>query len=263
VKKKPKGPKILFLDIETAPVLAWVWGLFDQNVALSQIERDWSILSYAAKWADSNKILYKDLRGRKNVEDDTPLLKDLWKLMDLADIIIYQNGRSFDRKKINARFVLNGMKPPSSFRDIDTYRLAQRHFGFTSHKLEYMTDKLCTKYKKLKNSGFELWKRCMKGDISAWEEMRKYNVRDVQSLEELYKKLAPWGTNINFDAYTDELLSVCSCGANNKATKNGFAYTNSAKYQRYKCGNCGSETRGKQNLLDKEKRGSMRPVVSR
>ncbi len=31
--------KILVLDIETAPIVAHVWGLFDQNIGLNQIKR--------------------------------------------------------------------------------------------------------------------------------------------------------------------------------------------------------------------------------
>jgi uncharacterized protein YprB with RNaseH-like and TPR domain len=257
VKKKPKGPKVLYIDIETRPLLAWCWGLWDQNIGLNQIEKDWSILSYAAKWADSDKVLYKDLRGVKDTENDTKLLKDIWKLLDLADVVIYQNGRRFDKKKINARFIMNDMKPPSSFKDIDTYCIAQKYFGFTSHKLEYMTDKLCTKYKKLKNSGFELWKRCMKGDTSAWKEMEKYNKHDVLSLEELYSKLRPWDTSVNFNMYHDELLNKCTCGTDKPPQKNGYAYTKTCKYQRYKCVDCGVETRGRKNLLDKDKSTSL------
>ena len=34
------GPKILIVDIETAPIVAQVWGLFDQNVGLNQIAQD-------------------------------------------------------------------------------------------------------------------------------------------------------------------------------------------------------------------------------
>ena len=59
------------------------------------------------------------------------------------------NRKAVDNKKLNARFMLNGMQPPSSFRNIDTKILAKRYFGFTSNKLAYLTDKLCKKYKKL------------------------------------------------------------------------------------------------------------------
>src|ERR1700676_4487680 len=125
-----KKPKILLLDIETIPILAYVWGLWENNVGLSQIERDWSILSWSAKWLDSNKIMYQDQRNVKDISNDKKLLQGIWNLIDQADILITQNGKSFDIKKLNARFIMNGMKPPSGFKHIDTKRLANKYFAF-------------------------------------------------------------------------------------------------------------------------------------
>lgn len=255
-------PKILLLDIETAPILGYVWGLWENNLGLNQIKSDWHILAWAAKWLEDpvSKIMYQDQRKAKNIEDDKQLLKGIWKLIDDADIIITQNGVSFDIKKLNARFVLNGMPPPSSFKHVDTKRIASKKFAFTSNKLEYMTNKLCTKYKKLKHnkfSGFELWSECLKGNLEAWNEMEKYNKYDVLSLEELYLKLQPWDNSINFNLYTDDLTKVCACGSTS-FKKNGYKYTSVGKYQRYSCLSCGSEAKDRNNLFSKEKKASLK-----
>src|SRR5688572_13848342 len=45
-----RSPRILFFDIETAPIQAYIWGTFDQTVGLNQIIEDWFVLSYAAKF---------------------------------------------------------------------------------------------------------------------------------------------------------------------------------------------------------------------
>jgi hypothetical protein len=254
------GPKILLLDIETSPIIAHVWGLWDQTVSLNQIKMDWHVLSWSAKWLHSREVMYQDQRKAKNIEDDKELLKGIWKLLDQADIIITQNGRAFDQKRLNARFILNGMKPPSSYKHIDTKQIASRHFGFTSNKLEYLTSKLCTKHKKLKSKkfqGFELWKACMAGNVDAWEEMKRYNIRDVLSLEELYKKLAPWDNSINFAVYYDREIDICSCGSKS-FNKNGYAYTSLGKFQRYACASCGAESRSATNEFSKEKRASLK-----
>ena len=133
-------PKILIYDIETAPILGYVWGLWQNNVGLNQIESDWYALSWSAKWLGSpeDEVMYMDQRHAKNIEDDSKMLKDIWKLLDEADIVITQNGKKFDQKKLNARFIMHGMKPPNSYRHIDTLQIAKRVFGFTSNKLEYM-----------------------------------------------------------------------------------------------------------------------------
>lgn len=271
-KKDNSGPNILIYDIETAPMLSYVWGLYDQNIGLNQIEKDWHILAWAAKWltskdgttyGPSKKIMYMDQRNEKNIENDKKLLRGIWKLLDKADIVVTQNGKKFDEKRLNARFILNEMQPPSSYKHIDTLQIARSRFDFTSKKLAYMSDKLNTKYKKLshgKYPGFELWRACLKGDKAAWKEMEEYNRYDVLSLEELYLTLQPWarGANhVNFDLYRDTEEVTCACGSTD-FRKNGYAYTSMGKFQRYACKKCGAELRDRKNMLSKDKRKSLK-----
>lgn len=261
--KKQIGPKTLLIDIETAPLLVSAWGLFDQNIALNQIEEDWSILSYAAKWLDSpdKDIIYEDNRKAKNKRNDSKLLPGIWELLDQADVVVGHNSKRFDVKKLNARFIQNGLKPPSSYKQTDTLSLARKSFAFTSNKLEHLSDKLCKKYKKLKHKkfpGFDLWKECLKGNNKAWEEMEKYNKQDVLALQDLYKELLPWGdTSVNFNAYHDGVTNYCRCGSS-KFHKNGFHFTSRGKYQRYKCIKCSSEMKDSKNLFSKEKKSSLK-----
>lgn len=254
-------------DIETAPLISYCWGLWDQNVSLEQIKKDWHILSWSAKWLNDkpNKIMYMDQRNAKNIEDDSKILKVLWKLLDAADIVITQNGKAFDHKKLNARFILQGMQPPSTYKHIDTMLIAKKHFAFTSNKLQYMSDKLCTKYKKLKPTkfpGFAMWLECLGGNKEAWKEMEKYNKYDVLALEELYFKLIPWDNTINFDIYRDDEEIICTCGSKS-FTKNGYAYMATGKFARFRCNKCGRESRSRVNLLSKDKKQTIRVGTSR
>jgi uncharacterized protein YprB with RNaseH-like and TPR domain len=243
-------------------MLGYIWGLFDNNLGLEQVHKDWYVLSWSAKWlgAPPDQVMYMDQRNEKNIEDDSRILKVIWSLLDEADFIITQNGKKFDVKKLNARFIQHGFPPPSSFRHIDTWQIAKSQFGFTSNKLAYMTDKLCTKYKKLshaKYSGFLLWKECLAGNLEAWAEMEKYNKYDVLSLEELYTKLAPWDRTINLNVYAEDFINRCSCG-NDEFKDSGYHFTNRGKYKKYKCTLCGKEHRDSTNLLSKEKRKGMK-----
>jgi hypothetical protein len=265
---KNKDVKIVVLDIETMPVLAQVWDIWDQNVGLNQIVKDWAILAFAYKElnAPSNEVVYMDNRGAKDLENDSKLLKALWKVMDEADVIIGQNSKAFDVKKINTRFAMNGMKPPSSFKQADTCLMAKKHFAFTSNKLEYLSDKLNTKYKKSSHKkfpGHTLWSQCIKGNKEAWNAMKAYNIFDVLATEELFNKLKAWENPINYDLYTAEgAPNVCSCG-NKRFLKNGYFYSSQGKFQRYKCSECNSETRDKVNLLSKIKKASLKLRVNR
>ena len=266
IQEKKDGPKVLIYDIETSPIEAYVWGLWDNNVGLNQIIKDWEVLSWAAKWlgASEDSVMYMDQREGTCPKNEKEVLEGIWELLNECDIVITQNGKKFDQKKLNARFFAHKMRPPSSYRHIDTLKIAKRVFGFTSNKLAYMTDKFCTKYKKLKHGKFpgqSMWTQCLAGNQEAWEEMEVYNKYDVLSLEELYLKMAAWDNSVNFNCYHDEDYNRCKCG-NSEFEKSGFHYSNAGKYQKMKCTDCGHETRKTENLLDKYKRKRMRRDLS-
>lgn len=255
-------PKVLVLDLELAPLTVYAWGLRDQNIALNAIKEEWFIMSFAAKWlnAPEHEVMYFDIR--ETPKDDSSILGMLWQLLDEADFVLTQNGKKFDTKKANARFIMNGFPPPSSYRQIDTLTIARAKFGFTSNKLEWMTDKLCTKYKKLKHEkyvGLALWTECMNGNMDAWEEMKKYNKHDILSTEELYLKMRSWKAEFNFNVFSESLENKCICGS--VSFRHGVKYTNNAAYGRMNCNDCGAEYTDKStNLLSKLKRASLKEL---
>ena len=253
--------RILFLDIETAPIAANVWRIWQENVGLNQIDKDWHILSYGAKWLGVDGVLYEDQSKAVNIEDDSALLAKLWKLLDEADIVVAHNGRRFDIKKINARMIFAGMKPPSPFKVVDTLEIAKTNFAFTSNRLEYLADKLNSKYKKKSHSdypGFLLWRGVLDGDKKAWAAMREYNEYDVLALEELYLLLRPWDRrHPNVDVYDDDHEEhACPVCGSYHVERRGFTYTNSGKYQRYRCmeDSCGAWSRSRYTMNATAKR---------
>lgn len=273
VSLKSRMPKVLFFDIETSSLLSEHFGLFKVNIGLPQVIRDWSVLSWSAKWMHEDEIMYMDIRDQfdgsaKSIlkqPDDSAMLEAIWKLMDEADILVGQNNVKFDNKKLNARFIQNGMKPYSPVKNIDTLLIAKKHFGFTSNKLAYLTDKLCTKYRKLdhgKFAGMELWLECIKGNQEAWDEMEEYNKYDVLSLEELTMKMVPWSNTIpNLDLYHSTEANLCFCG-NDEWVHAGFAYTGLSKFHVHKCTKCGQHKRDRVNLHSKKKMKSLRMNVT-
>lgn len=246
--------RILTIDIETAPIESYTWGIWEQNVGLDQIKTEWSILAFAAKWIDKKAVIYADTSGRgaAKVRDDKPLVKALWALLDEADIIVAQNGARFDLKKINARLVMHGFGPYSPVRVIDTLLVAKKHFGFTSNKLEwqskYLTDSPKSKHKTF--PGFELWLECLADNPKAWAEMRKYNIQDVISTEKLYLKQRPWiAQHPNLGTYSDRAEASCpKCDSTNVQAR-GFQVLQQGRYQRFHCQSCGGWSRGKTMLI--------------
>lgn len=252
-------PKILLLDIETAPIEAYVWNLGETNVNIDMVKQNTTMFCYAAKWLDKPKI-YFDKVKLDNVRDDYKISKSLKKLVDQADIIIGHNIKKFDRKKSNYRMVVNNLQPTNNaVKIIDTLQIARKYFAFDSNKLEHLANILNLKYKKLKHetfSGNALWIACLNKNKKAWREMEHYNKYDVLVLEEAYKKLIPWDNSINFNVFHDHNENKCSCGSY-VVKKSGFRYTAAGKFQSYMCLTCGKRWQGRTNLLSKIKKRDM------
>jgi hypothetical protein len=74
--------------------------------------------------------------------------------------------------------------------------------------------------------------------------------------------MSAWDASINFQVYNEDSEHTCTCGHTEFRNK-GYAYTSAGKYRRFQCLKCGKETRGKENLLSKEFRKTLRPGTVR
>lgn len=253
-----EGPRILFIDIETSPIMAAVWSLWQNGVGLNQVHGEWYIMSVAWKWLHDNAVGFESTRNTG--EDDTELLRTIWELLDEADIVIAHNGRKFDMKKINARFLLAEFPPPSPYKVVDTLEFAKRHFAFTSNKLDWLSTNLTDAPKDHHDEfpGYMLWKECLAGNPRAWDCMEKYNRQDVVSLEKVYLKLRAWAEgHVNVAAYfEDEKIRCPKCGSTH-IEKVGLTHTQTGQYYRYQCNSCKGFSRSRYTLNSKEKRQAL------
>jgi DNA polymerase elongation subunit (family B) len=234
--------KILAIDIETAPNLVHVWGLWQQNVGIPQIIDSGYVMCWSAKWVGEEEIMFSSIHHDGREE----MLKKVHELLDEADAVIHYNGTKFDIPTLNKEFLLDGLTPPSPVKEIDLLRTARSRFRFPSNKLDYISQALGLG-KKLKHAGHELWIACMNDDPAAWQQMKDYNIQDVVLLEAVYYKLRPWiKGHANFGLYK-ETAQVCpNCGGTHYHRR-GFSFTASCKYQRYQCMDCGTWFRSTKN----------------
>lgn len=224
--------KILLLDIESSPNTAHIWGLWNQNIGISQLMESSYVLCWSAKWLGQDELMYD------SVYDSTPkkMLKQIHKLLDEADAVIHYNGTKFDIPTLNKEFLLNKLGPPAPYKQIDLLKIARNKFKFPSNKLDYVARALGVG-QKIRHPGHELWVRCMNGDHEAWQLMEEYNKHDVRILEEVYYKFLPWITNHpNQGLHTD--IAVCpNCGGTHYQRR-GYAHTKTMTYARYQCQDC-------------------------
>lgn len=186
-------PKLLVMDIETSAALAWVWGIWEQNVI--EVEQDPFMLCFGYQWLGEGKpqvVALPDFPGyQRNKNNDYNLIKILRELLDQADIVLGQNSDAFDIKWFNTRCIIHKIPPPSPFKTIDTLKISRKHFAWLSNKLEFVSKRLGHEGK-MHTGGWLLWKQCIKGDLKAWKRMKSYNKRDVIETVKVYKDYLPW-----------------------------------------------------------------------
>lgn len=261
------GIKILALDIETAPSVAFVWGLFKETIPISRVISPGYTLCFASSWEhEQDNVVFRSLFEH----DMRDMLQTLWDQLNEADVVIHYNGKKFDIPTINREFVKYGFVPPSNYRQIDLYHVVRSNFRFQSNKLDFVAQELGLG-NKVQHKGMELWKDCIEGVelpwgakipehvAESWAVMKEYNEEDTNLLWRLYTKLQPW-----IKAHPNRALwladtgkPVCpTCGSESLQKKGKEYPANVNAYQRYKCTNCGANARGRLAL-----KGTHKPEV--
>jgi DNA polymerase elongation subunit (family B) len=240
--------KILLLDIETSPNLAYVWGLWQQNIGINQIENNGSVLCWSAKWLGEPKVHFASVQKM----DESEMLRRIHVLCERADMIVHYNGKKFDIPVLNREWLKHGFAPPAPSKHLDLYQVCKSKFRFVSNKLDYVSQFLGLG-KKIRHTGHELWTGCMRGDKNSWRAMKEYNVQDVALLETLYRKLRPWIDNHpSLGAFKGEACCP-KCGSGHLQSR-GVMVTSSQQYTRLQCQDCGGWSKRSRGLLPKGER---------
>lgn len=231
--------RILLLDIETAPNLVYSWGLFNQNLSIENVVRASHVLCWGAKWLDEPKKLFDSCQDGNRER----MIRGVHALMGEADAIVHYNGNAFDIPKLNQEIQLFGLTPPSPSKQIDMYRVVKKKFDLPSSKMEFVARYFGYGHK-VKHPGFSLWIGCMNGDPKSWKLMKKYNLGDIDLLEQVYLGLRPWIDNHpNYSLYEgDGPLSCPNCGSKN-VQRRGTEKSKTRTYARFQCRDCGKWSR--------------------
>ena len=236
--------KVLTLDIETAPLEAYVWHMYGDYVSLDQLNAPTRMLSWAAKWEDEDVVTYASERTHTRRD----MVLDIYDLVDEADAIVHYNGTAFDMKHLNREFVEQELDPPSNYKNIDLLRAIKRRFKFPSNKLDYVAGILLGEHK-IDTGGFNLWRRVLDGEAAAWMEMERYNCQDVELTERLYHRIQGWipGHPNRALWIEDQENPHCpNCGSSSVVKRGVERPARVNAYQRYKCNDCGANSRGRE-----------------
>jgi len=223
-------------------MLGHSWDIWKEQGSMKFIIRDWKLACFAAKFLNNPNVITSTLPDfslyKTEPFNDSLIVKKLWKTLHGVDVVVTQNGIKFDIPKANAKFLEYGLTPPPPYKQVDTCQIAKRKFGFSSNKLDDIA-KLLRVGRKIDTGGFELWDRAMRGEQSAWNKMKRYNINDVILLEKIYKKMLPYIDNHpNYAVMSGVGMRCPKCGSF-KIIKQGYGHRVGSIVQRFQCRQCG------------------------
>lgn len=237
VEREKPLDKVLIFDIETLPIIAYVWQVWQEDIGEHKIIKDWCILSWSAKWLHDDKIISDVLTKREALtRNDERITKNLWNLIEDADVVIAHNGKRFDIRKINTRFWKHKLGKPSSYKMIDTLTAVKSQFSL-NHNGQDAIAKFLELEGKL-STAFDLWVGCDTGNTDALAEMQLYNEQDVRLLEQIYLELRSWIPNHpNLNIYQG-VLEGCPICHSTAYEDIGYYYAKNKRYLEHRCNDC-------------------------
>jgi len=181
------GAKTLCIDIETSPIVAYTWGVWQHNIQPAGIIEDRKILCICWKELGKRGVTGKIVGDGVSERD---VVEAFRAAVDDVDILVAHNGDKFDVKHINAKLIEFNLDPLPKLHTVDTLKEVKKIAKFTYNRLDYLCQKLFGVGKQV--TEFDLWKQVMAGDAKACARMMAYCKNDVVLLERLYTTLRPY-----------------------------------------------------------------------
>lgn len=232
--------RILTLDIERLPGLAYAWEPKTRFIPAANWVRWPSLLTVAAKWYGQRSTLFHAVWGEGGREG---MVAAVWELCDRADVIVGYNSVRFDMKHLRSEWLELGMPLPSPWKDADLFTEVRRSLGFESKSLDQVCARLGLPGKTTHYS-IELAEAAAAGNVAAQQKLQRYNVRDVRITEACYDRLRGWLPShpaVTTSADPDG-LRCNQCGSDNLAA-NGWTTAVVQRYALYRCRACGANVR--------------------
>lgn len=232
-------PRILFYDLETTPLKAYVWGLGKQVVRHGQLDDAhdmYQIICITYCWNDNKKAKAITWVGPGH-EDNELMIVEFDELVKAADITIGKNSDRFDVKHINSQRMLNDLDPMpewSKYTD-DLEKQLRKHFYLPSYGLDYISKKLGLGGKD--KMEFQDWIDILeRNDKKKLKKMVTYGKKDVEDTRELWNYLSRH-FEPKFNAGLGSVAPACrNCGSTD-VRPNGTRQSGQTVFQQYFCRN--------------------------
>ncbi len=190
---------ILYFDLEVSKSRYYSYGrkVHGEWLRSADLDKEYYIISWAASYLGSSKVF----SGRVTQEQaqnwtDKEILQPLYDLLSSADIIAGHNVDSFDLKKVNTRFLTNGIPPIIGYdgkkkKTLDSLKIARTNFAFEDNGLDGLCKRFGIKGKDKVTD--EDWQAIVRtGDEKTLQKVDKYCRGDVRNGKELLMIFLPY-----------------------------------------------------------------------
>lgn len=216
--------RILFMDLETGPSLNADFGV---------------VLCMGYKWADDKKVKLITLLDHpgKHYTDDKPLMKEIAKVWNQADVVVTWYGLGHDEPFLITRTLKHRLPPLKEVYHLDLWKTARKRFKLRNNRLVTVSEFFGTS--EHKNAIQEdAWLRVLAGDKKAMRYIADHCRRDVEVLEEVYYRMRPYIKSHPRVAHGD--MGSCRFCGSERLHKRGITITAAkGKAQRVQCQECG------------------------
>lgn len=241
-----KEKALLFFDIETSPLTAYLWRIgYEISVQHSQIIEDSKIITIQYMFEGDKKVSYLSWDKK---HDDRKMLIEFVKIYNKSKIAVAQNGDKFDLRVLQWRLNVLRLPPLTKIVTFDTLKLSRTSFAAPSNKLDYRS-KAYGLGGKIRMD-FEDWIDVMKDKPGALNKMIKYGCKDILDMRAIFWRELPYYNNLpaSLAVLVGLNRDFCPHCAKIKKPKFNVYPTKVGMKKIFECGNCGHQWRDSRNL---------------
>ena len=227
------GGKLLVFDLETS------------NLAANRGH----IICAAAKWVGKKEVFTWRIDEGKNYGktaesfyNDSHILQGLLPLIAEADAVMAYYGKGFDVPYVNTRCISNNIPVPAPFTVIDPWETARKYLKLARNDMGSVAALVGATHQKT-HLPWASWLLAHYGHKQSIDDLIKYNVNDIKTLEDVYFGLRPLMVNHPYLGYkdgTNPSLRCPACGSSHTHSR-GSRYTRSYQVLLRRCSDCGTQ----------------------
>jgi hypothetical protein len=198
------GANILYIDLEVSFTEVYNYGLKvpSKYISPENLIHPYYIIGWSASYMHETKIYHDVISPQDAIKwSDAVILPRLFELMQSADIIAGHNVDSYDIKRANTRFFVNGMGAVTDKKTLDTLKIARRKFAFESNRLSYICEVLGLRGKD--DITRADWLAVLTGDAKVIKKIERYNINDVRIGKNVLKKMQAYSGKKTYYGSTD------------------------------------------------------------